>query len=100
MGNVFNLDGAEVSQNAPCRNPRIAHVLEELYALNDKGMLDCVVVGAVRIDGAPMTYGTAPTVSNIATLIGAVELAKKFYTDDLQLVARDNDFTPPPKEGA
>lgn len=85
MTNVVNLQGEPVEQAVPCKNAQIAHILEELYDLNNKGLLDAIVVGAVRVDLQPITYSTMPATSNIATLLGTIELAKKFYTDHLSL---------------
>lgn len=100
MGKVLDMQGHEVERDAPSRNPVIAHILEELYQLNDQGMLDALMVAAVRVDGAPISYATPPVTCNLATCLGAMELTKKFYTDNLFLKLQPTSPSPSPKPPA
>lgn len=99
MGDVVRMDGCEIEQDAPGRNPEIAHILEELYDLNNKGLLDAVIVGAVKNDMSPISYASTPRASNIATVLGAIHLAEIFYTQHLCLRAVDSHLPSSP-EGA
>lgn len=85
MGNVIRIDGEPVEQDAPCANSEIATILEELWALNKRGLIDAVVIGAVKIDREPILYTTIPSATNIATILGALRLAEIFYARHLTM---------------